>query len=652
MINASPACAYRRLRNQIRTLIVIVFVTILVTPQRMLVAQSGGITIVVNGCDSSNYPDIVCTVTPVNTAGVPLQNLDATSFQVVAGSKTFSDIQVNRVISPSLKASVLLMVDFGMLRQGEALQPLKDSSVSILQAASNSDRLGVLALTGPVAVNTQLSPQTEYGFAPASEKRGDMVSLINKLSAVGHTPLYDAVCKALMVAAQENVGRRAVIVLTDGRDVSSVSCTEEDTYARATKDRTPVFTIGVGPDLKEDYLRKLATQTGGQYESAAQLQNVLEIFKRMESNLRTQYQVSFNMGVPGDGQAKTVDIRVSQGGSTASDEATFMSATPIKPTFSKVTFTIDGAVVNPKLLPANKSVVIEPKVDSAKPVKAVEYIVSGNSTRETTPPFQFVIATNDLTGVTKITLKAAGEEGNPASVTTYDVQVAIDPASLALPITPTPGPTLLQQLTTFPGILIVVVFVGLLILLRMLIVLLSRRKAQRQHSYVSDSPKTMVVGSASSAIPADNYADSPKTSLGQASFPTQMFEVSPPPQSAPEPLAGATIMFTQNAPLAVLEFTKGEYAGKRFEIGSTGMDTLSIGREPEPGPGAVRIVSQFVSRKHARISVEDGVIYVTDLNSSSGTKLNGERLVSAQRRVIKVGDKIDFADLSAEIKQA
>lgn len=633
-----------RMPHRIMKLILVcILLSVLLIPPQVASAQTGGITLTVNGCDSANYPDIVCTVTPVNNAGNPLQNLDATSFQVVDGSTTIPDIQVNRVVSQSIKASVLILVDFGMIRQGETLQPLKDSSISIIKATSNEDRLAVIAITGPVNVDTNLNPQTEYGFAAASEKRNDMISLINKLSAVGHTPLYDSVCRALMFAAQEKVGRRAVFVLSDGADVGSTACSDTDSITRATKDRTPVFTIGVGPDLKEGYLRKLALETGGQYESATQLQNALESFKRMEANLRTQYQVTFHMQTPGDGKPKTVDIRVSQGGSSATDKATFMTAEPIKPTFSKVTFTVDGAVVNPKLLPANKTIILEPKIVSAKPVKAVEYTVNGNTTKETTPPFQFVVAANDLIGVSKITLKAAGEEGNPASITTYDVQVAIDPDTLVSAPTPTPKPTLLQQLTTFPGILIVVVFIGLLVLLVLLFIMLSRKKGPQNVQYIPESPPTMVT-------PAVSFPDSaaPQSTSGQVYFPTQMFSNQADQSPAGAAVGAHTMMFS--APVAVLEITTGESTGKRFEIGSTGNENLTVGREPDSGPGAVRVVSQFVSRKHARISVEGGVIYLTDLNSSSGTRLNGEKLIPAQRRVVKAGDKIEFADIGAEIK--
>ena len=638
--------ASQALIGKLVSVLVVLSMPLSFQPQRTaaeMPAATGGITIAVNGCDSSNYPDISCIVTPVNSAGVPLQNLDATSFQVVDGSATFADIQVQRVISPDLKASVLLMVDFGMIRQGEALQPLKDSSTSILQAASVNDRLAVVALTGPVNVNTTLNPATDHGFAPAAEKRNEMINLIKQLSAVGHTPLFDAVCKSLMLTAQENVGRRAVIVLSDGRDVGSVACADADTISRASKERIPVFTIGVGPDLKEDYLRQLASDTGGQYESALQLQNVLEIFKRMELNLRTQYQVTFHMTVPGDGQGRTVDIRVTQGGNTASEKASFVTATPIKPTFTKVTFTIDGEVVNPKMLPANKTAIVEPKIESSKSVKSVEYIVAGVSTKETTPPFQFVVATNDLNGVNKITLKTAGEEGNPASVTSYDVQVGIDPASLVQIPTTTPKPTLLQQLTTFPGILVVFVLAALLILVILLIVLLARRQAQKNQRYIPQSSPTMVTP----VVQPEAGSNEPQSAAVQGAFATQIF--SEPSAQSTQPPSGATIMFSPA--LAILEITSGESVGKRFNIGGTGLETLTIGREPDIGAGAVKIVSQFVSRKHARINVEAGVIYVTDLGSSSGTRLNGEKLIAAQRRVIKVGDKIDFADVSAQIGQ-
>ena len=600
-------------------------------------AQTGGVTLTVHDCDSTQYPDVVCVVTPMNSAGVPLQQLDGSSFQVLDGTAVIPDIKVERVISASVRGSVLLLVDFGMIRAGETLQPLKDSANAMLQVISNDDRVALIAITAPVNVSTNLDPARETAFAPASQNRNDLTNLISKLNAVGRTPLYDGVCKALLLTAKEEVGKRSVIVLSDGADVGSTACTDGDTIDRASRDLTPVFTIGVGASAaREDYMRRLASQTGGEYASAAQVQNVIDVFKRFEAGLKTQYKLTIHMPGSGTGQLKAVDIRVTQGPNSATGRAEFMTPSPGKPQIQKVSFTINGADVNPKLLPANKTLIIGPTLVSEKPIAEVEYLIGNDSKKVNTAPYELVIPTNDLVGLNKITIKASGEVGKPESVTTLDVQVGIDPATM-ISVTPTPTPTLLQMLTTFPGILIVVVFLGLIVLMMLLVILLGRRRSANV-PYVPSASPTMIV-----STPAV-MEQSPPTSL--------LSEPGPDYNSPPTARAGGGETIALRPPLAMLEFTSGDLAGRQFPIGASGPQALSIGREPDPGPNAVRINSKFVSRKHAAITVENGAMYLTDLNSSSGTKLNGERLVGSQRRDIKIGDKIDFADSSAEIKQA
>jgi FHA domain/von Willebrand factor type A domain len=596
-------------------------------------AQTGGVTLSINSCDSTDYPNVMCIVTPVNSAGVPLQQLDGSSFQVMDGTKLIPDIQVEKVISPSVKGSVLLLVDFGMIRAGENLQPLKDSATAILQAVSNDDRVALIAITAPVDVTTNLDPTREIGFGIASQNRDSMNGLITKLNAVGRTPLYDGVCKALLLAAKEEVGKRSVIVLSDGVDVGSQACTDADTVDRAGRDHTPVFTIGVGTSIKEDYMRRLASQTGGEYGSAAQVQNIIDVFKRFESGLKTEYKFTIHMPDTGNGQLKAVDIRVTQGADNATARAEFMTPSPEKPQIQKVTFTIDGASANPRLLPANKTVVIEPTLNSQSPVAQVEYLIGNDSKKFTDAPYQLVIPTNDLIGLNKITINATGVTGRPESVATMDIAVNVEPPPLT---TPTPAPSLLRTLTTFPGVLILVVFVLLLLVLILLVVMLARRR-RSSVPYVASSSPTMIV-----STPA----------VMEQSPPTSLLNDTGMDYGGSLPVGSGGETISLRPPIATLEFTSGDLAGKRFPIGTSDTQVMTIGREPDPGPNSVRINSKFVSRKHATITLENGAMFLTDLNSSSGTKLNGERLVASQRRDVKIGDKIEFADASAEIKQA
>ncbi len=52
-----------------------------------------------------------------------------------------------------------------------------------------------------------------------------------------------------------------------------------------------------------------------------------------------------------------------------------------------------------------------------------------------------------------------------------------------------------------------------------------------------------------------------------------------------------------------------------------------------------------VSRYHAKLTKEQDSFYLTDLNSTNGTFLNGEALCSYERKEIKEGDEIAFANI-------
>jgi pSer/pThr/pTyr-binding forkhead associated (FHA) protein len=63
-----------------------------------------------------------------------------------------------------------------------------------------------------------------------------------------------------------------------------------------------------------------------------------------------------------------------------------------------------------------------------------------------------------------------------------------------------------------------------------------------------------------------------------------------------------------------------------------------IGRE-----GDVAISDGKVSRRHAQISNNGGVLEIEDLGSSNGTKVNGTALVAGQKLALNGGEKISFA---------
>ena len=78
-------------------------------------------------------------------------------------------------------------------------------------------------------------------------------------------------------------------------------------------------------------------------------------------------------------------------------------------------------------------------------------------------------------------------------------------------------------------------------------------------------------------------------------------------------------------------------AGTRTVVPFTG-DEMIIGRATE-GVGW-RLPDRNVSRRHARLSIAGGTIFIEDLGSLTGTRLNGERIGS--RRRVRPGDLVEI----------
>jgi len=81
-----------------------------------------------------------------------------------------------------------------------------------------------------------------------------------------------------------------------------------------------------------------------------------------------------------------------------------------------------------------------------------------------------------------------------------------------------------------------------------------------------------------------------------------------------------------------LRFISGKYQGGEFPLIDSG--ELVIGRASDLD---LVLIEDMVSRKHAKISVHDGVINIADLGSTNGTFVNGERVKKAQ---LKMGDRV------------
>lgn len=109
-------------------------------------------------------------------------------------------------------------------------------------------------------------------------------------------------------------------------------------------------------------------------------------------------------------------------------------------------------------------------------------------------------------------------------------------------------------------------------------------------------------------------------------------------QGFPTTPASSTAAVAQATALVALS---GALAGQRIAIPPTG---LTIGRE---AGNLLVIPDPSVSRRHARIALENGTLVVYDLGSTNGVFVNGQRV---QQQALRAGDLVRFGSVQFRVE--
>jgi Ca-activated chloride channel homolog len=116
---------------------------------------------------------------------------------------------------------------------------------------------------------------------------------------MGTTAIWDAVALTAseVIAPRVGIRRRAIILLTDGRDTSS-RLKREAAIERAITAETVIYVIGIGDESLEGVdkgpLQKLAEATGGRAFFPKKEVDLKTAFSEIETELRTQYLVAYS----------------------------------------------------------------------------------------------------------------------------------------------------------------------------------------------------------------------------------------------------------------------------------------------------------------------------------------------------------------------
>jgi VWFA-related protein len=206
----------------------------------------------------------------------------------------------HEVVAP---VSIILTLDSsGSMRKSAA--EATAAAREFVDALRPEDSLGLLQFADQSALLHDLTTSRE-----------SVLKTIDAYTAIGGTALYDALWDGL-TRLQQVKGRRAIVVVTDGRDENNPGTapgsvrTQQEVLDLLPQTETIIYAIGIGPNVDRAFLDKIASVSSGESYFPDNVAGLRDDYRRIVESLRRRYVVSYlSTNSVRDGAWRTVQIR-------------------------------------------------------------------------------------------------------------------------------------------------------------------------------------------------------------------------------------------------------------------------------------------------------------------------------------------------------
>ena len=225
-----------------------------------------------------------------------------------------------------------------------ALALLIDSSASMDEAMpiAQEAAAGFVRQLGPADVATVIDFDSRVQIlAPFTDDKTALDDAIRNTVAAGSTSMYNAVYIALRELGkirlndeQEVPRRRAIVLLSDGEDTSSL-VTFDEVLDVAQRSDSVIYTIGLGIDPSAArraadpsfVLTRLAQQTGGRAFFPTLAKDLTGVYADIRNELSSQYLLAYVSSNERTGRWRNVNVRVNRPGLTVRTKQGYFAGT-------------------------------------------------------------------------------------------------------------------------------------------------------------------------------------------------------------------------------------------------------------------------------------------------------------------------------------
>lgn len=544
--------------------------------------------------------DVALYFSLLDTGGNPIKDAGVGDFALIEDGEQVPIDSLSPANNEPISVAILLDTSGSML--GEKIAAVRQAASRFIENLAEEDRIAVLTFNR--TINHEIDFTTDHTAALQN------VELI-RATPGGVTCLYDAIYETIQLIAAEPAGRRAIIVLTDGRDdaggrpCSAHTIDEVIGLATAASMRVPLYTIGLGNDLDAAVLGRLASETSGRAQYTPTTAQLNALFGRLIDELRSLYVLHYTSKASGGKHTLTLRFNRHNVQEQASLEVNF----PPLPYVISFTSPTENAKVS-----GVTTIAISISGQGA-PIQRVLFLANGVSIGfDGEPPYELEWDPSGLEAGS-VFLEAVAQSAVGAELVRSGVMITYQPVELTVePAAPAESSTSTLPLTTIigssalVGLLLLIVIVG--------VVLFAAKRRQQEQAREREWQEKVQASGAPPAISMDD----------------RTLDAFMPSENA----LGVLVVLQSDDPSLIHQ---------RFEISKT---VTTLGRKATND--IVFPADSTVSRQHAVIEERNRRLYLSEVITvdehgrpkapTYGTFVNGEPL--KETRLLRDGDEIQL----------
>lgn len=243
---------------------------------------------------SSEYFNSFLSIT--DSEGKVLKGIGSSQVRVFQNGEEVDDFTLAAVSQYNQWVAVAMAVDISGSMKGAKLQGAKEAAVDFAGRVAERDRLALLAF----------DVEMEW-VADFSADRGLFKAAVESLETRGDTSLYDAILFLIGKLEGMEAPRSAIVLLTDGMDTKS-RAKQKECLEAVKESGIPIFTIGLGEDVDQTTLRKIAETSHGMHLYAHKPEDLRQVYAAIAEHIQSQYVLRHRF--IGDPHRPVLEIRV------------------------------------------------------------------------------------------------------------------------------------------------------------------------------------------------------------------------------------------------------------------------------------------------------------------------------------------------------